>query len=61
MKKAATTQISHLEHKHQTLDAELDALMSQTYLTPQEYQQARELKKRKLLAKDSLTALRHAL
>jgi hypothetical protein len=59
MKKEPKMQISHLENKHKHLDAELDLLMSQSYLTPEEYQQARELKKRKLMAKDTLAALRH--
>lgn len=57
MKKASNLQ-RHLEHKHQSLDMELGLLMSQSHLTPLEYQRARELKKRKLLVKDGIEALR---
>lgn len=57
MKKVATLQ-RHLEHKHQSLDTELGVLMSQSHLTPLEYQRAQELKKRKLLVKDGIEALR---
>lgn len=57
MKKVANLQ-RHLEHKHQSLDVELGMLMSQSHLTPLEYQRARELKKRKLLVKDGIQALR---
>jgi hypothetical protein len=60
MKTPSTDRIRHLERKHQTLEAELDLLMNQPYLTPQEYQQARELKKRKLVAKDGIQALRQS-
>jgi hypothetical protein len=57
MKKAAALQLRHLENKHRSLDTELGLLMSQSHLTPREYQQARELKKRKLMAKDGIAAL----
>ena len=57
MKKAANLQ-RHLEHKHQSLDMELGLLMNQLHLTPLEYQRAQELKKRKLLVKDGIEALR---
>jgi hypothetical protein len=60
MKKPSNDLIRHLERKHRTLEAELDLLMNQPYLTPAEYQQARELKKRKLVAKDGITALRQS-
>lgn len=57
MKKVANLQ-RHLEHKHQSLDVELGMLMSQSHLTPLEYQRAQELKKRKLWVKDGIQALR---
>lgn len=57
MKKAANLQ-RHLEHKHQSLDMELGLLMNRLYLTPLESQRAQELKKRKLLVKDGIEALR---
>jgi hypothetical protein len=58
MKKVTNLQLRHLEHKHQSLDLELGLLMRQSHLTPGEYQHARELKKRKLLLKDGIAALR---
>jgi hypothetical protein len=58
MKKQPIVQIEHLQRKHRTLDAELGELISHPHLTPEEYQLARELKKRKLRAKDGITALR---
>jgi hypothetical protein len=58
MKKPSIVQIKHLERKHRTLDAELGELVNQPRLTPDEYQLSRELKKRKLRAKDGITALR---
>lgn len=61
MKKEPELLLHHLQQRHQTLDEELDALMNQPRLTPKEYQHARELKKRKLVAKDSITALRQVL
>ncbi len=61
MKKEPELLLHHLEQKHQNLDEELDALMNQPRLTPQEYQHARELKKRKLVAKDGIAALRQAI
>lgn len=57
MKKVANLQ-RHLEHKHESLKSELGLLMRQSYLTPLEYQRARELKKRKLQVKDGIEALR---
>ena len=61
MKKEPEVLLTHLQQRHQNLDQELDALMNQPRLTPKEYQHARELKKKKLLAKDSITALRQVL
>jgi hypothetical protein len=58
MKKPSLVQLKHLERKHKTLDAELGQLVGQAYLTPEEYQLSRELKKRKLRAKDGIAALR---
>jgi hypothetical protein len=60
MKNSVNT-IRHLELKHQTLESELHSLLNRPYLTPQEYEHARELKKRKLVAKDGITALRQSL
>jgi hypothetical protein len=61
MKKIVDLQLRHLEHKHQSIDSELGDLMRQNHLTPGEYQRARELKKRKLVLKDGITALRQDL
>jgi hypothetical protein len=58
MKKMNDTQLRHLENKHQRLDVEVELLMTRPHLTPSEYQQAVELKKRKLLVKDGIEALR---
>ena len=58
MKKPSVVRIEQLKRKHSSLDAELGELMNQTHLTPEEYQLARELKKRKLRAKDGIVALR---
>lgn len=59
--KKAPEQLQHLERKHQLLERELDALSNQLYLTQEEHRHISELKKRKLLAKDGIMALRHAL
>lgn len=61
MKKPSLVRIEHLERKHQTLDAELGELVRRPYLTPEEHQLARELKKEKLRAKDGIAALRHQI
>jgi hypothetical protein len=53
--------IEDLEDQHRGLDAQVGALMRRAYLTPLEQQTARELKKRKLNAKDRLVALRRTL
>jgi len=60
MKKTTDNQIRHLEGKHQQLDDAVELLMTRSHMTPGEYQQALELKKRKLLLKDDIEALRHA-
>jgi hypothetical protein len=59
MKKATDLQLRHLEDKHHRLDAEVEELMSRAHMTPREYLHARELKKRKLMLKDDIEALRH--
>lgn len=61
MKKATDLQLRHLEDKHHRLDAEVEHLVSRTHMTPGEYQTAQELKKRKLMLKDDIEALRHDL
>jgi hypothetical protein len=53
--------IEDLEHQHRGLDAELMALTRRAYLTPEEQRAARELKKRKLSAKDRIVALRRII
>ena len=58
MKKATDLQLRHLEGKHHQLDTEVEQLMRRTHLTPGEYEQALELKKRKLMLKDDIEALR---
>lgn len=58
MKKVTDLQLRHLEDKHHRLDAEVEQLSKRPHMTPGEYLQARELKKRKLLVKDDIEALR---
>jgi hypothetical protein len=53
--------IEDLEDRHRGLDAQVEALMRRSYLTPLEQQTARELKKLKLSAKDRLVALKRML
>lgn len=53
--------IEDLEHQHRGLEAELVALTRRAYLTPEEQRVARDLKKRKLNAKDRIAALRRTL
>ena len=57
MKKAPEL-LQHLERKHQTLDRELYVLLNQPHLTPDESRQVNQLKKRKLITKDGIAALR---
>jgi hypothetical protein len=59
--KTAPELLNRLERKHQHLDREIDALVNQPRLTPAEYQHVNELKKRKLIAKDGIAALRQAI
>lgn len=58
MKKLNDLQLRHLEQKHHRLDAEVEQLMRRVHMTPSEYLEARELKKRKLLIKDGIQSLR---
>jgi hypothetical protein len=60
MKKAPEL-LQHLERKHQLLEHELGTLLNQPRLTPDESRQVSALKKRKLVAKDGITALRQQL
>lgn len=53
--------IETLEHEHRGLSAQLNALMRHAHLTPLEEQAARELKKKKLDAKDRIAALRRII
>jgi hypothetical protein len=53
--------IETLEHEHRGLSAQLNALLRHAHLTPLEEQTARELKKRKLDAKDRIAALRRTI
>ncbi len=61
MTERQATRLHDLERKHRGLDAELEALTRRAYLTPVEEQVARELKKRKLNAKDRIAALKRML
>lgn len=53
--------LQHLERKHRLLERELGVLLRQPHLTPDESRQVSELKKRKLVAKDGITALRQQI
>lgn len=61
MTERQAARLHDLERQHQGFDAQLDALARRAYLTPLEQQAARELKKRKLNAKDRIAALRRLL
>ena len=61
MTERQATRLHDLERQHRGLDAELEVLMRRSHLTPTEQQAARELKKRKLNAKDRITALKRML
>jgi hypothetical protein len=50
-----------LEHQHRGLSAQLEALLRHAHLTPFEEATARELKKKKLDAKDRIFALRRLI
>lgn len=55
---SAVDRVGELEREHQILDERLRILVRRAYLTPSEQQEASELKRRKLFAKDRLFALR---
>jgi hypothetical protein len=61
MTERQATRLNDLERQHRGLDAELEGLMRRAYLTPLEQEAARELKKRKLSAKDRIAMLRRML
>jgi hypothetical protein len=61
MTERQATRLHDLERQHRGLDSELEALSRRAYLTPLEQETARELKKRKLNAKDRIAALRRML
>jgi hypothetical protein len=61
MTERQATRLHDLERQHRGLDTEIEALERRAYLTPLEQQTARELKKRKLSAKDRIAALRRML
>jgi hypothetical protein len=50
-----------LEHQHRGLSAQLEALLRHAHLTPVEELTARELKKKKLDAKDRIMALQRMI
>ena len=61
MTERQATRLHELERQHQGLNAELEALMRRAYLTPLEQETARNLKKRKLNAKDRIAAMKRQL
>ena len=61
MTERQATRLRDLERQHRGFDAELEALMRRSYLTPVEQETARALKKRKLNAKDRIAALKRML
>lgn len=61
MTERQATRLNDLERQHRGLDAELEALMRRSKLTPLEQEAARALKKRKLDAKDRIAALKRML
>lgn len=56
-----STRLQEVEARHRELDSRLKKLGKRAYLTPAEQLEASELKKRKLVAKDELVALRRAV
>ena len=58
---AARDRLAELEAHHRSLDDRLKELGNRSYLTPSEQTEVVDLKKRKLLAKDSIAALRRDL
>lgn len=58
MNELVKERIRELELKHRDLDTAVTRLGRRAYLTPIEQREIAELKKRRLLAKDELAALR---
>ena len=61
MTERQATRLNDLERQHEGLEWELGALMRRGHLTPGEQEAARELKKKKLSAKDRIAALKRML
>jgi hypothetical protein len=62
MKEALTDdRLSALEARHRALHEAVSRLERRTFLTPEEQREITDLKKRKLVAKDQLFALRRTL
>lgn len=57
----ADDRLSVLEAEHRALHDAVSQLERRTFLTPDEQRQVTDLKKRKLLAKDQLFALKRSL
>lgn len=60
MKQASTVtkdELGALAEEHRNLDERLRVLTRRAYLTPSEQQEAAQIKRKKLLAKDRMTAL----
>lgn len=53
--------IRRMELRHRELDDRIDALGKRAILTPAEQREMSELKKRKLAAKDQISAMRRAV
>ncbi|MEZ4220862.1 MAG: YdcH family protein [Polyangiaceae bacterium] len=58
MNETATTLLQQLEQEHQHLKDEVKRLERRAHLTPPEQLEVAQLKKRKLVAKDQIAALR---
>ncbi len=58
MKKATDMNLEYLEGKHHQLDTAVELMLKRTHLTPNEHDQVTLLKKRKLMLKDGIEALR---
>lgn len=54
---AAHHEMRALAEEHRSLEERLRTLTRRAYLTPNEQQEAAEIKRRKLLAKDRMSAL----
>jgi hypothetical protein len=61
MTERQATRLHDLERQHRGFEAELEGLLRRAHLTPTEEQAARELKKKKLSAKDRIMALKRML